>query len=142
MINIILSKGNYKNIAIKIEGFTPESIADSYLLKPYLKNNLLTLEKYISNNMTTFLDFIKAMPIGEKTHFPYDFSDQNVAFISIKKLNQKKLNIFFTYSTKLTFSDISKDFDPDLKIEDDKDSLIIGGKIIDIDNLNFSIINH
>ena len=39
MINIILSKGNYKNIAIKIEGFTPESIADSYLLKPYLNFN-------------------------------------------------------------------------------------------------------
>jgi len=142
MIEVRIDSGSHNNIKLDIRGYSPDLVADSYWIEHYLDKEGINLKDFIYTNLTEFLEHLKSMEIGKTAHYPFSISDQSSAFITAKKLNEVKLNLFMSYSTELSAGDVAINFDPNFTIDNDESIVIIGGQVVDINSLEIAILDN
>ncbi len=139
MIRIQLSKGVYRNMRLELNGFVPELVSDSYWINSYLKEKDINFHAFIKRNIQLLVSIVKSMGIGKTVYYPFDLSDQSSAFIAIKRINKKKLNVYYIYSLSLDAGNTDPVFNPDFKLADEDIGIIVGGQIFDIEKFGIDI---
>ncbi len=140
MIKLTLGNGAYRNIRAEFSGFIPEIIGDSYLIEDSLRNTNISISDYLVRNFNALINHVKMMSVGEKAFLPFGIFDQSVTYIVVKKLNQRKLNIYYL-TDLLIYGDYSLEFDSKLNYIESESSSIIGGQLVNIEDFELEFEN-